>query len=59
MSSRVYKWKGDADAAGIFKRDASAPVCEREADAEGENVTQMQETFQLRNLDNCSLIRMP
>ncbi|POG63738.1 hypothetical protein GLOIN_2v1484443 [Rhizophagus irregularis DAOM 181602=DAOM 197198] len=44
MSSRVYKWKGDADAAGIFKCDASAPVCEREADAEGENVTQMQET---------------
>ncbi|CAG8782636.1 20350_t:CDS:2, partial [Rhizophagus irregularis] len=35
MSSRVYKWKGDADAAGIFKCDASAPVCEREADAEG------------------------
>ncbi|UZO16165.1 uncharacterized protein OCT59_007554 [Rhizophagus irregularis] len=31
--TRVYKWKGDADAAGIFKRDASAPVCEREVDA--------------------------
>ncbi|CAB4387306.1 unnamed protein product [Rhizophagus irregularis] len=31
--TRVYKWKGDADAAGIFERDASAPVCEREVDA--------------------------
>ncbi|CAB5389303.1 unnamed protein product [Rhizophagus irregularis] len=32
-ASTTSPWKGDADAAGIFERDASAPVCEREVDA--------------------------